>query len=162
MSDDPPSTSGSRPPEEGDQGSGSAAGSGPWPAPTEGHQGSGHQPPGYQPPPPTTYPTTGGYGQPSYGYGRSGAPQTEGTATVALIVAIVGFFVCPPVGAIVALILANNAQQRIDASGGALTGSDQVKAAQIIAWIELGLTLLIGLVLFMSFMGMLGAMFSRP
>jgi hypothetical protein len=56
------------------------------------------------------------------------------------VIAIVGFFVCAPLGAIVALILANNAKQRIETSGGRLTGLDQARAARIIAIVELVLT----------------------
>jgi hypothetical protein len=66
-------------------------------------------------------------------------PQTEGLATAALVIAIAGFFICPPVGAIVALVLANNARQRIEASGGRLSGLEQARAARIIAIIELAL-----------------------
>jgi hypothetical protein len=43
-------------------------------------------------------------------------------ATAALVIAIAGFFVCAPVGAIVALVLAKSATQRIEASGGRLSG----------------------------------------
>src|SRR5918999_418515 len=67
-------------------------------------------------------------------------PQTDSSGTAALVIAIVGFFICPPVGAIVALVLANSAQTRIEASGGRLTGLDQARAARIIAIIELVLT----------------------
>jgi hypothetical protein len=41
------------------------------------------------------------------------------------VIAIAGFFICPPVGAIVALVLANSARQRIEASGGRLSGLEQ-------------------------------------
>jgi hypothetical protein len=71
-------------------------------------------------------------GAPGHGY-----PQTDGTATAALAIAIVGIFVCLPVGAIVALLLANGAIRRIQASGGRLTGLDQARAARRIAIIEL-------------------------
>jgi hypothetical protein len=105
----------------------------------------GGQPPGYGQP---------GYGQPygapaGYGYGYPPASQTDSSATAALVIAIAGFFICPPVGAIVALVLANSAQKRIEASGGQLTGLDQAKAARIIAIIELVLTavLIVGAVL---------------
>ena len=56
------------------------------------------------------------------------------------MIAIVGFFICPPVGAIVALVLANSAQKRIEASNGQLGGLEMAKAARIIAIIELVLT----------------------
>ena len=68
-------------------------------------------------------------------------------ATAALVVAIVGFFVCAPVGAIVALVLANNARQRIEASGGRLSGLEQARAARIIAIIELVLSAIVVLAL---------------
>jgi hypothetical protein len=68
-------------------------------------------------------------------------------ATAALVVAIAGFFICAPVGAIVALVLANSARQRIEASGGRLSGLEQARAARIIAIIELVLTAIIVLVL---------------
>jgi ammonia channel protein AmtB len=62
------------------------------------------------------------------------------------VIAIAGFFICPPVGAIVALVLANNARQRIEASGGRLSGLEQARAARIIAIIELVLTAIVVLV----------------
>jgi hypothetical protein len=88
-------------------------------------------PPGYGQP---------GYGQPGYGYGYPAGPPTDSSATAALVIAIVGFFICAPVGAIVALILANSAQKRIEASGGRLGGLEMARAARIIAIIELVLT----------------------
>jgi hypothetical protein len=110
------------------------------PPPSAGQPPDGQQPAGYGPPPqePQPYGQQSGYGQPGYGYPPG--PQTEGLATAALVIAIVGFFVCAPLGAIVALVLANNAKQRIETSGGRLTGLDQARAARIIAIIELVLT----------------------
>ena len=91
--------------------------------------------PGYGTPP------GGGYGtQPGYGYGYPAGPPTDSSATAALVIAIVGFFTCPPVGAVVALILANSAEKRIEASQGRLGGLEIAKAARIIAIIELVLT----------------------
>jgi len=68
-------------------------------------------------------------------------------AVAALVVAIAGFFVCAPVGAIVALVLANSAKQRIEASGGRLSGLEQARAARVIAIIELVLTAIVVVVL---------------
>jgi hypothetical protein len=51
------------------------------------------------------------------------------------------------VGAIVALVLANNAGQRIEASGGRLSGLEQARAGRIIVIIELALTAFVVLVL---------------
>jgi hypothetical protein len=142
----------------------------PWPAapqpPAQGYGQPGYgQPPsggqpGYRPPPP-------GYGQPGYGqppygappgygYGYPAGPQNDSTATAALVIAVVGFFICPPVGAIVALVLANSAQKRIEDSGGRLTGIEQARAARIIAIIELvltGIAILGGVIAIIASMG---------
>jgi hypothetical protein len=117
-----------------------------WPeAPPPPAQGYGQ--PGYGQPP---YGTQPGYGQPGpyggppgFGYGYPAGPQTDSSATAALVIAIVGFFICAPVGAIVALVLANSAEKRIQESGGRLTGLDQARAARIIAIVELVLTALL-------------------
>ena len=105
--------------------------------PYGGQQGYGQLPygqqPGYGPP----------YGAPpGAGYGYAQAPPTDSSATAALVIAIIGFFTCPPVGAIVALVLANSAQKRIEASNGQLGGLEMARAARIIAIIELALTAL--------------------
>ena len=90
--------------------------------------GYGQQPYGAQP-----------YGQQPYGYGGYAAPETESMAVVALVLAIASFVVCPIIPAIVALVLANNADTAIQASGGRKTGEGLTKAARIIAWINLGI-----------------------
>jgi hypothetical protein len=117
------------------------------PPPSYGQPG-GPQPPGYGPAAqePQPYGEQYGYGQ-QPGYGYPPGPQTEGMATAALVIAIAGFFICPPVGAIVALILASNARQRIEASGGRLSGLEQARTARVIAIIELVLTAIVVLVL---------------
>ena len=124
----------------------------PPPAPEQGQPGYGQ--PGYGPaaggPPAYNQPGYGqpGYGQPppGYGYGYPAGPQTDSSATAALIIAVVGFFICAPVGAIVALVLANSAQKRIEESNGRLTGLEQARAARIIAIVELALTAVLILV----------------
>src|SRR5215211_3501415 len=106
---------------------------GPPPSPPYGSPPPGYGQPGYGPPP--------GYGAPpGYGYGYPAGPQTDSTATAALVIAIVGIFICMPVGAIVALVMANSAQKRIEASEGRLTGLELTRAARIIAIVELVLT----------------------
>jgi hypothetical protein len=128
------------------------------PAPQEsGQPGYGQQqgyPPQYGQP---------GYGQqspygapPGYGYGYPPGPQNDSSATAALVIAIVGFFTCPPVGAIIALVLANSAQKRIEASNGQLGGLEMARAARIIAIIELVLTavlILVGLLVAFASLG---------
>ena len=118
----------------------------PQPPPSSGQPGGDPQPLGSGPPP-EPQPTVQQAGWPQPGYGAPPAPPTEGMATAALVIAIAGFFVCAPVGAIVALVLANSAKQRIEASGGRLSGLEQARAARIIAIIELVLTAIVVLVL---------------
>jgi hypothetical protein len=91
----------------------------------------GGPPPGWEPPP---------AGTPGYGYS---APQTDGTAVAALACAIGAFIVCPVIPAIVALVLAHGSQQKINASGGRLTGDGLNTAARIVSWIHLGLVVLV-------------------
>jgi hypothetical protein len=127
----------------------------PPPPPSYGQPGGPQQPPGYGPgaQEPQPYAQQYGYGQ-QPGYGYPPGPQTEGLATAALVIAIAGFFICPPVGAIVALVLASNAKQRIEASGGRLSGLEQARAARIIAIIELVLTAILVLVLAIGALGL--------
>jgi hypothetical protein len=63
-------------------------------------------------------------------------------AVAAFVVAIVGLFVCGIITGIVALVLANQAAQKIDASGGRLTGKGLVTAARVIAVIAIVLSVL--------------------
>jgi hypothetical protein len=95
------------------------------------------QPPSYGGPPPPAY---GGYPQQPYGYGGYQQQETESSAVVALVLAIASFVVCPVIPAVVALVLANNADTAIQASGGRKTGEGLTKAARIVAWINIGLT----------------------
>src|ERR671911_2165571 len=140
----------------------------PPPAPEPGQPGYGQ--PGYGPaaggPPAYNQPGYGqpGYGQPGYGppppgygYGYPAGPQTDSSATAALVIAVVGFFICAPVGAIVALVLANSAQKRIEESNGRVTGLEQARAARIIAIVELALTAVLILVGVLVAVASLGA-----
>src|SRR5688572_18505318 len=68
----------------------------PQPPPSPGRPGSDQLPPGSGPPPESQpYPQQYGYGQPAWPTPSAG-PQTEGLATAALVIAIAGFFICPP------------------------------------------------------------------
>jgi hypothetical protein len=79
------------------------------------------------------------YGSQPYGYGGYAAQETESMAVVALVLAIASFVVCPVVPAIVALVLANNADTAIQQSGGRKTGEGLTKAARIVSWINIGI-----------------------
>ena len=143
MSDDPPGPpAGTPPPDRPTEPLPTpppAPGSGPPPQAPGPYPGADlPQPSPYGPPPAYGQPA---YGQPpGYGYGYPAGPQTDSTATAALVIAIVGIFICMPVGAIVALVMANSAQKRIEASEGRLTGLELTRAARIIAIVELVLT----------------------
>jgi hypothetical protein len=144
----PPGATSPAPPPPAPPGYGPPASGPPGPIPPSsyGPPPPGYGQPGYGPPP--------GYGAPpGYGYGYQAGPQTESTATAALVIAIVGIFICMPVGAIVALVMANSAEKRIQASEGRLTGLELTRAARIISIVELALTgvLILGGVLLIIF-----------
>lgn len=87
---------------------------------------------GYGPPPAYSQPY--GYGVPTYYVPQ----QTDGNAIAALVCAIVGFFACPIILSIVALVLAAQSKRRIEESGGALGGEGMVTAAKVMGWIGIG------------------------
>lgn len=97
------------------------------------------------PPPPPAAPTPPSppappWGQPPATQSQYYAPpRTDGTAIAALIVAILSWVLCPIIAAVVALALAHGAGNKIDASAGRLSGAGLVRAAQIIAWVQIGL-----------------------
>ena len=88
-----------------------------------------------------------GYGPPPAAYGSAqggwnAAPPagaTEGLAIAALVCAIGSFVLFPLVPAVVALVLAGRASDRIRASGGQRSGDGLVTAARVLAWINLAL-----------------------
>ena len=65
------------------------------------------------------------------------AASTEPLAIVALICAIGSWVLVPVVLAIVALVLAHQAERSIAASGGWREGKSMVSAARVVAWIHL-------------------------
>jgi hypothetical protein len=87
------------------------------------------------------------------------APETSSAAIVALVAAILSWVFCPVIPAIVALVFCSSADREIAASGGAKTGDGLVKAARIIAWINVILFgLLILLIVFALVVGGIGSM----
>lgn len=111
------------------------------------------------PPPAPPYGYGSGYGGSGYGAGY-GLPvrQTSTNAVVALVLAIASYPICPIVFAVVALILARTADREIAASGGLKEGAGMVRAARIIAWINIAL--FGGLVLLFVVLGLAGVIFS--
>ena len=111
----------------------------PSPPPVYGQASAGGPPPPGQPPygqPPPGQPAyAGGYGSPP------AAVETDQNAILALVFAVLAWVVCPVILAIVALILAHNADQSIAASGGTKGGAGLVKAARIVSWLNIGLVI---------------------
>jgi hypothetical protein len=114
----------------------------PPPEPNPYQPGDPSQPP--QPPQPP-YSQPGQYQQPyGAGYGQAQPAATATTsndAIVALVLALCAWFVCPLVLAVIALVFAGKAKRTIEASNGWVTGDGMVTAARVIAWINIGLTL---------------------
>lgn len=65
------------------------------------------------------------------------APPTSSKVTAALVCAILSFAVCPVVLAIVALVLAKQAADEITAAGGDAKADSTLRAARIIAWVNI-------------------------
>ena len=74
-------------------------------------------------------------------------PTTSTNAIVGLVLAIVSWVVCPIIAAIVALVLAHSSDKEIKASGGTVGGSGLNTATRIIAWINIGVSIVAGLVI---------------
>ena len=76
------------------------------------------------------------------------AGQTTSTnAIVGLVLAIVSWVVCPIIAAIVALVLASSSSKEIAASGGRVGGAGLNTATRIIAWINIGVSVVAGIVI---------------
>jgi NhaP-type Na+/H+ or K+/H+ antiporter len=61
-----------------------------------------------------------------------GVPRTEPMATWSLVCGIAGFVICGVVLGVAAIVLANNAQRKIAASNGTLTGYGLARAGRIL------------------------------
>jgi hypothetical protein len=94
------------------------------PGAAPGYPAPGYPPAGYPP----AYPAAGYY-QPRV---------TNSNATMSLVLAIVGWAVCP-IASIFGIVYGRRAQDEIDASGGTQTGEGLAKAGIIISWVVLGI-----------------------
>lgn len=102
---------------------GSSSPSGGWGSPPQGG--------GWGPPPPG-----GGWGPPP-------SPQTNGKATAALILGILGFVVCPLVCSVLALVFGYQARNEIDASRGYQGGRGMAVAGIVLGWVGIAVMILL-------------------
>ncbi len=71
------------------------------------------------------------------------APRNSGSATAALVLAILAWFLCPFVGAVIAIVLAFSAKSEIRKANGTIQGDGMATAAIVISSIHLALAGLI-------------------
>lgn len=84
-------------------------------------------------------------------------PTTSTNAVVGLVLAIVSWVICPIIAAIVALVLANSSSREITASQGRVGGAGLNTATRIIAWLNIGVSILAGIVI--AVLAVLGVIF---
>ena len=85
-------------------------------------------------------------------------PTTSTNAVIGLILAIVSWVICPIITAIVALVLARSSDKEITASQGRVDGSGLNTATRIIAWLNIGVSIVVGLVVIV--LTVLGVLFA--
>ena len=71
------------------------------------------------------------------------APRNSGTATMALVFAILGWVCFPCLGPCLALVLGISAKREIAKSGGMIQGTGMATAAIVIALLQLGAAIII-------------------
>lgn len=108
-------------------------------------------PPGAIPPPPGVPGLQAPGAPPGVPYGAVPArpmgrqQPTEGMAVASLVLSIASFIVCPVVPAILGLIFGYLSLTKIEESRGTLGGSELARAGIIISWINIGITVLVGM-----------------
>jgi hypothetical protein len=74
--------------------------------------------------------------------------QTSGKSTAALVMGILGLFLCPLICSVLALVFGYQAKREIDSSGGRLSGRGNAVAGIVLGWIGVALVAaFIGLVI---------------
>lgn len=101
-----------------------------------------------QPAPPPPYGYQAAPPAPPYGAPYQPAPypvyyqESNSKATAALVLGIVGLFVCPLICSAIALILGSQAKKEIAASGGMMSGESAATAGIILGWVGIVLSLI--------------------
>jgi hypothetical protein len=73
---------------------------------------------------------------------QTGATQTSGKSTAALVMGILGLILCPPIFSTLALIFGRQARNEIDGSGGRIGGRGNATAGIVLGWIGIAFTVL--------------------
>lgn len=73
-------------------------------------------------------------------------PPTSTNAVIGLVLAIGSWFICPIIAAIAALLVARSSAKEIESSGGTVGGAGLNTATRIIAWINIGVYIVAGVI----------------
>ena len=92
-------------------------------------------------PPPPAAPPASPQGQ------LAAPPQTSTSGLIGLVLSVVSWVICPIIAAVVALFLARSSDKEIAASEGRITGKGLNTATRIISWINIGVSVVAGLIL---------------
>ena len=95
---------------------------------------------------------------PNYG-GYPTSPPTSTMATVSLIAGILGFFILPLLGSIIALITGYMARQETRAVPPKASGDGMATAGIVMGWIQIGLAV-IGVCCVIAYFGFFAALFA--
>jgi hypothetical protein len=112
--------------------------------PESGGSGGGWEPQGWQSQwqQPQQPPRQGNWQQtPDGQWVQAGGGGSNGKATAALVLGILGLVFCPFVCSIAALVLGYQARNEIDSSGGRQGGRSNATAGIVLGWIGLGLVI---------------------
>jgi Domain of unknown function (DUF4190) len=111
--------------------------------PESGGSGGGWEPQGWQSQwqqQPQQPPRQGNWQQaPDGQWVQTGAAGSNGKATAALVLGILGLVFCPFVCSIAALVLGYQSRNEIDSSGGRQSGRSNATAGIVLGWIGVGL-----------------------
>src|SRR5215207_537343 len=66
---------------------------------------------------------------------QAGAATSNGKATVALVLGILGLVFCPLICSVLALVFGYQARNEIDGSGGRISGRGNAKAGIVLGWV---------------------------
>ena len=106
-------------------------------------QQPGSQPPGSQPQsgePGEDAPGPSGWEQtPDGQWVQTGDKTSSGKSTAALVLGILGLFVCPLICSVLALVFGYQSRREIDASGGRMGGRGNATAGIVLGWIGVAL-----------------------